>query len=143
MEEKNDILKHALLAIGYRFKKAIANSNENFGNFKISEHTRTPNQIINHLFDLVNKTKSKILEGHFNVSAPSELDFIGETNRFLESLEELAQLFTQVQMEMEEAKKLLQGPILDITSHIGQIAMLNGLNGNKIPKENYYSANLS
>jgi len=39
-------------------------------------------------------------------------------------------------------KRLLQGPILDMATHIGQLAMLNGLNGNPVPKESYYNADI-
>jgi hypothetical protein len=142
MTEKNEILNHSIKAIEYRFKKATAGSKDNFGDFKISDHTRTPNEIINHMFDLATKTKTMIREGHFNCPLPERLEFKAETKRFLSGLKELQTVIGETEIEIEISKKLLQGPILDIVTHIGQIAMLNGLNGNKISKESYYSANL-
>jgi hypothetical protein len=142
MTEKNEILYHSIRTIEYRFTKATAGSKDNFGDFKISDHTRTPNEIINHMFDLATKTKTMIKEGHFNCPSPERLEFKAETKRFLSGLKELQTVIGETEIEIEISKKLLQGPILDIVTHIGQIAMLNGLNGNKIIKESYYSADL-
>jgi hypothetical protein len=139
---KNEILQHSIKAIKYRFIKSTTGSKNNFGNFKISSHTRSPNEIINHMFDLVMKTKTMVSEGHFNCPAPELLDFEGESNRFLIGLTELEPVLTANEIDIEISKKLLQGPILDIAAHIGQIAMLNGLNDNKIQKESYYSVDL-
>jgi hypothetical protein len=139
---KNEILIHSIKAINYRFIKATAGSKDNFGNYKVNPNTRSPCEIINHMFDLARKTRSMITEGHFNCPSPEILDFNGESNRFIGSLQELQSVMNEKEIDIEISKKLLQGPILDIATHIGQIAMLNGLNGNKIPKENYYSADL-
>lgn len=142
MTERSEILYHSIKAIEYRFAKATAGSKVDFGDFKISEHTRTPNEIINHMFDLATKTNTMIREGHFNCPSPKLLNFNEECKRFLSELSELKNSIGNNDIDLEICKKLLQGPLLDITTHIGQIAMLNGLNDNKIPKESYYSADL-
>jgi hypothetical protein len=138
---KNEILIHCIKAINYRFTKATAGSRDNFGSFKISSHTRSPCEIINHMFDAT-KTRTMIMEGHFNCPSPETLDFSGESKRFITSLQDLLSAMNERELDIEVSKKLLQGPILDIATHIGQIAMLNGLNDNKIPKESFYSADL-
>jgi hypothetical protein len=140
---KNEILLHCIKAINYRFIKATIGSRNNFGDFKISVHTRSPCEIINHMFDLATKTRTMIIEGHFNCSSPEMLDFNGESKRFITALQELQSAMNDREIDIEISKKLLQGPILDIATHIGQIAMLNGLNDNKIPKESFYSAELN
>jgi hypothetical protein len=139
---RNEILNHAIKAIEYRFRKVIAGSSNDFGNFKVSDHTRTPNEIINHMFDLAIKTKTMVSEGHFNSPPPALLEFPAEVERFLIGLEELQNTIAQKEIEITISKKLLQGPIVDMATHVGQIAMLNGLNGNKIVKESYYAAGL-
>lgn len=142
MRENNEFINHSIKSIEYRFRKAIQGSNDNFGDFKISNHSRTPNEIINHMFDLAIKTKTMITEGHFNCPVPENLKFELETERFLLELNELKREIEKKEISFEIGKKLLQGPIIDIATHIGQIAMLNGLNGNKITKEDYYSADI-
>jgi hypothetical protein len=142
LKMNNEILIHALKAVNYRFIKATDGSKENFGSFKISAHTRSPSEIVNHMFDLVTKTQSMISEGHFNTTPPAVLDFTDECHRFVAALDALQSLMSETEIDIEVSKKLLQGPILDIASHIGQIAMLNGLKDNKISKVSYYSADL-
>ena len=137
-----ELLKHSFKAITYRFQKAINNSKADFGEFKISDHTRTPNEIINHMYDLAVKTGTMIREGHFNCPAPLQLSFDEEVHRFLKTIKDLETIIEENKPGLELSKKLLQGPIMDITTHVGQLAILNGLNGNKIPKESYFDAGL-
>lgn len=137
------MLQHAIKAIRYRFEKATNGSDEKFGNFKAGPGTRTPAEIMNHMYDLVNKTGCRIKEGHFNCPLPSQLDFTGEKERLLQGLETVKTIIATNDVEETLAKKLLQGPVLDIATHVGQLAMLNGLCGNRIPKESYFDAELS
>src|SRR5688500_2123980 len=111
---KNEMLIHCIKAINYRFTKAIAVSKDNFGNYKISSHTRSSTEIINHMFDLAIKTKTMIIEGHFNCPSPEMLDFTGESKRFIAALQELQSAMNDREIDIEVSKKLLQGPILDI-----------------------------
>ena len=139
----NELLRHTIATISYRFQKVVKNSNENFGEFKIGEDARTPNEIINHMFDLINKTQTFILEQRFNSAVPASLDFPSEIERFLLGLRSLDNILSKNELDLQLSKRLLQGPLLDVLTHIGQIAMLNGLNGNKIEKEDYSSADVS
>jgi hypothetical protein len=141
-EERNDLLEHAVKAIKYRFEKATIGSLENFGEFKISNHSRSPSEILNHMFDLSTKTLAIINKQSFNPEPPKQLAFKEEHQRLLLSLGNLQDSIQITHIEMEVCKRLIQGPLLDITTHIGQIAFLNGLNQNKIPKENYYAVDL-
>jgi hypothetical protein len=140
--ERYELLNHALKAIKYRFEKATDGSLDNFGEFRVSDHTRSPSEIVNHMFDLVNKTISIINGGHVNTESLELLKFGEECQRFVIGLEKLMIVLQQSQIDLFTCKRLLQGPILDITTHIGQLALLNGLNGNKIGKENYYDLDL-
>lgn len=140
--ERYEFLNHALKAIKYRFEKATAGSLENFGEFRVSDHTRSPSEIVNHMFDLVNKTNSIITGGDIYTETPVLMKFDEEYHRFLFGMEELMTALLESQIDMFVCKRLLQWPILDITTHIGHLALLNGLNGSKIGKENYYALDL-
>jgi hypothetical protein len=139
----NQLLAHAVKALAYRLTKATNGSNENFGAYKVSDHTRSPNEILNHMCDLVIKTITMIQEGHFKSAPPAALDFGKETTRLTDRLQELQTIIATTSMVNDVSKRLLQGPILDIATHIGQLALLNGLNGNRIPKESYYNADIN
>jgi len=138
----NELLRHTLASIAYRFRNSIRKSNENFGTFKIAAATRTPNEIVNHMFDLLTKTQTFIQKGSFDNVKPTALDFNSEVDRFLLELNNLDNAFARNELNMNSSKRLLQGPLLDIMSHVGQIAMLSGLNGNKIQAEDYSSAKI-
>lgn len=142
VDEFLELLIHAVKAIGYRFTKATEGAKESFGNYKVSKHTRSPTEIVNHMYDLACKTKQLITEGNFNTPSPAMLDFLDEKDRFLICFKELETVMLTTRISMHTGKRLLQGPLLDMSTHIGQLAMLNGLNGNKVPKESYYNAEI-
>lgn len=90
MDSNNQLLIHLIKTIQYRFTKAINGSKANFGVYKLNEHTRSPNEIIQHMYDLAVKTNC-IIKGE---SAPTisyqPLDFTGEMNRFIDQLKKLS-----------------------------------------------------
>lgn len=133
------LLVHSVRAIKYRFIAVTTGSKESFGEFRVSPQTRTPNEIIHHMVDLVTKTGVRIREGHFNVPEAMAVDFEEEKMRMLQGLDDLTGLLETVSLDLDLACRLLQGPLLDITTHIGQLALLNGLHGNRIPRQDYFS----
>ncbi len=139
---KNELIRHALAAIDHRFSKTVMDHGTGFGDFKIGEECRTPNEIVNHMFDLVNRTSMKLREGHFNCPAPDVLNCEEEIIRFKQGVKDLDLLISKTDIDMSTKKKLLQGPLLDVTTHIGQLAMLNGLAGHKVKKKSYYTAHI-
>ncbi|TDO23495.1 hypothetical protein [Sediminibacterium goheungense] len=142
MDSSNQLLIHLIKTIQYRFVKATQGSKADFGVVKLNKHTRSPNEIIQHMYDLAVKTTCLIKGESFPVSSYQSLDFTGETNRFLDEMKELSLTIEEVTIDIVLCKKLLQGPISDIITHIGQIAMLSGLHGNKIPSESFYQADI-
>ncbi len=139
----NVLLQHTVATIAYRFQKAIRYSLPGFGDYRLTKATRTPNEIINHMCDLLNKTNSFITNNHFNTPSPAMLDLEGETDRLLTALQILEQTLATTEIDTISSKRLLQGPLSDIITHIGQLAMLNGLYGHKVPKEDYSAAAVS
>ena len=139
---KNELLRHTLSTIAYRFQKSVSSANEDFGNFRAAEDSRTAVEIINHIFDIINKTKVFIKDDRFDKSLPSQLDFKSEIDRFHDTLQELDFLLSETELEIDYSKKLMQGPLSDVLSHIGQIALMSGLDGNKIKGENFSSAKI-
>lgn len=133
-------LQHATRALAYRFEKATGNTGENFGDFRIGTHTRTPAAITNHLSDLALKAKALVRGEPCLEQEPPPLCFLEEKARFLRCLNELQVVLCAAVIELEDGKKLLQGPVLDMATHIGQLALLRGLYGEPVPKEDYYNA---
>lgn len=142
MENFVEILIHSVKATRYRFTKATEGANATFGDYRVDEQARTPKEIVNHMYDLASKTKQMITTGNFNCPSPQMLGFLEEKKRFLNCLNELEATLLTATVSLATGKKLLQGPILDMATHVGQLAMLNGLSGNKVPRESYYNADI-
>ncbi|MBD2705332.1 hypothetical protein IC229_32245 [Spirosoma sp. BT702] len=138
----NALLAHAVKVLAYRFIKATTGSTDSFAGYKLSPHTRSPNEILNHMYDLTVKTIMMIQQGHFNCPIPEVLPFEPERDRLIDGLGELRTTIESNLIEDDVCERL-QGPLLDLASHIGQLAMLNGLNGTIIQRENYYGAEIN
>ncbi len=139
---KNQLLQHAVKAIKYRLNRALGHAHDTFGGFTVNDQTRTPAEILNHMCDLSSKACMMIKEDHFNCPLPPQMDIGGEIERLNVGLEQLITDLSNHDLTIEFSERLLQGPILDMATHVGQIAMLNGLYGDKIPKENYFRADI-
>ncbi|NQX82118.1 MAG: hypothetical protein HRT66_09030 [Flavobacteriaceae bacterium] len=140
---KNELLRHILYTISYRFKKSIKKGNNEFGSFKAGSNSRTVNEIINHMYHVLNSTSVFVVKEIYVKEEPIKLNFKQEVNRFNDEINNLDNILSEKNIEINYAKRLLQGPLSDILTHIGQISMLAGLNGDKIKAENFSLAEIS
>lgn len=140
---ENEFLRHTLSTIAYRFQKTVRNASAEFGNYNAGKGTRTPNEIINHMYHVLNATRTFIVEENYNKEQPEKLEFKLEIERFNQELKKLDYVLADKKLEINYAKRLIQGPFSDVLTHIGQISMLSRLNGNPILGENFASASIS
>lgn len=110
MQTEQELLAHAIRAATYRFNRAMEGSAADFGDFKIGEHTRTPNAIIRHMTDLAMKTAMMLREGHFTIPALQPLAFEEEKARLLQALEVLPGLLQEQEPDMDSAKNFYRAP---------------------------------
>jgi hypothetical protein len=139
---KNEFLRHTLATISYRFQRSIVNSSNNFGSFNAGNGVRTPNEIINHLFQVLLFAKHLILKGNFKRSIPEKLKFKLEVDRFLDGIQDLDDLLSENEIDTKISKRIVQGPFADILTHIGQISMLSRLNNKPIKGEDFSIAKI-
>ncbi len=140
---KNEYLRHTLSTIAYRFKKSVKNVDVEFGNFTLGKGSRTPNEIINHMYYVLSAARVYILEERFQKELPEKLNLKSEIDRFNLELKNVDNILADKDLGMNYSKRLLQGPFSDILTHIGQISMLSRLNGNPIKGENFFSASIT
>ena len=139
---KNEFLRHTISTIDYRFQKSVRTTGTDFGSFCAGKYSRTPNEIINHIFQVINSTRDFIqTEVHSNYQ-PEKLELKLEIERFNNELKSLDNVLSNKQLDTNFTKKLIQGPISDVLTHIGQLSMLNGLNGNPVKGEDFSSARI-
>ena len=139
---KNEFLRHTLSTIEYRFNKAIANYNEGFGEFTLGKGSRTPKDIINHMYHVLKATRIFIETERFEQFNPEKLTIGLEKDRFLTELELTDKILAKNELGIGYTKRLLQGPFSDILTHIGQISMLQRIADNPIIGEDYSSADI-
>lgn len=138
----NEYLRHTVATIKYRFEKSVKNSNPNFGDFNLGNGSRSPSEIINHMYHVLSSITSFLEKGETKAKQPEQLILQEEIQRFNHELSNVDVAMGEKEIEIASGKKLLQGPLSDILTHIGQISMLQRLYNNPIPGEDFSSASI-
>jgi hypothetical protein len=142
MSESRTFLRHTLATIAYRGAKAVRDAGPNFANYGSPETSRTPAKILAHIGDLMDWALA-ISEGRpaFHDSTPLPWD--KECERFFGSLKKFDDYLASEKPLQVSGEKLLQGPIADALTHVGQIAMLRRMAGVPMKGENYFVAEIT
>ena len=137
-----DLLRHCIATLAYRGGKAIRGAPEGFSDFKASEKTRTPGQILAHLSDLIDWALSMAKgKQEWHDSPPRSWD--EGAKRFFAALQSFDDYLASDAPLDASADKLFQGPVADALTHVGQIALLRGIAGASIRAENYFKAEIT
>jgi len=142
MDEKRALLRHAVATIAYRGGKAVRGAPAGFAEFRVGDASRTPAAILAHIGDLFDWALS-IARGAqaWHDSAPLAWD--AEAARFFDTLKRFDDYLQSDAPLAVAPERLVQGPIADALTHVGQIAMLRRLAGGPIRPENYYQADIA
>ena len=135
------ILRHTLATIAYRAAKAIRNTPETYATFRAAEAVRTPAEILAHMGDLFEWAVA-LARGAKGVEGGMPRSWEEEVQRFHHWLAEFDEYLASDEPLFISAERLLQGPLADALTHVGQLAMLRRLTGSPIPAENYAAARI-
>jgi hypothetical protein len=146
-EEKKEntarkLLRHAVATLAYRGGKAIRGAPDGFADFKASEKTRTPGQILAHLGDLIDWALS-MAKGKQEWHDSPPISWDEGAKRFFAALQAFDDYLASDAPLHASAERLFQGPVADALTHVGQIAMLRGIAGSSIRAENYFKADIA
>jgi hypothetical protein len=137
MDEKRELLRHTLAALAYRAVRALDGAPDHFAGF--AGAGRMPVQILAHMGDLLDWSFTAALGNErWHASQPSV--WKQEQERFFQSLGALDAFLASGGEIKAPIERLMQGPIADALSHVGQLAMLRRLSGSPTRGENYYVA---
>jgi hypothetical protein len=138
---KRELLRHAVATLAYRGAKAIRNAPPQLADFRIGDGTRSPVQILAHLGDLLEWGVS-LAEGNqqWSVATPGTWD--AESARLFSALARLDEHLASDRPLGCKPEKLLQGPVADALTHVGQIMMLRRLASAPVRSENYAIAEI-
>lgn len=134
---KNEFLRHTISTIKYRFDKSIKGSHQAFSDFSLGKGSRSPNEILYHMCDVIHSTRFFIEHESLPEEKIEKLSFENEIERFNTELSKVDQLLDKRNLDLNYSKRLVQGPFSDLLTHIGQIAMLQRLVDNPIDGEDF------
>lgn len=143
MEEKSkrELLRHTVATVVYRGEKAIRNAPAGFADFKVSETTRTPIQILAHIGDLFDWALT-IAQGETKWNDAAPLGWDEECGRFFAAVKKFDDFLASDAPIAAPIEKLFQGPIADALTHIGQINLLRRMFDSPVRGESYYRAEI-
>jgi hypothetical protein len=141
-DPKRALLRHALATIAYRGGKAVRNAPANFADYRCSETSRTPGQILAHIGDLLDWALS-IAQGKQAWRDSGAQNWDQDVERFFSALKAFDDFLASDQPLAALPEKLFQGPIADALTHVGQIAMLRRMAGTPIKGESYFAAEIA
>jgi len=140
-DPKRDLLRHTVATVAYRGAKALRGAPETFVDFRASDTSRTPVQILAHMGDLFDWLLT-IAQGKQAWRNSTPLPWTEECERFFQALTAFDAYLASDAPVNAELGKMFQGGIADALTHIGQIAMLRRIAGCPMRGENYYVANI-
>lgn len=136
-----ELLRHTVATLAYRGGKTLRGAPASFADFRVSDSSRTPAQILAHVGDLLDWALCLAKGKHvWHDSAP--LPWEQETQRFFNALGAFDAYLASHERLGFPPEKLFQGPIADALTHVGQIGMLRRLAGSPVRGENYFQAEI-
>ena len=134
----SELFRHFLATIAYRGSKTLRNAPQSFPLFRAGDTSRSPAQILAHMADLLEWTL-RLAEGGetwreaWRPIAPGPWN--NDVDRFFEALKRLDAFAAAEKPSAIAVEILFQGPISDVLTHIGQLAMLRRLAGAPVKGE--------
>ena len=135
------LLRHALATIAYRGCRVVLDAPAPFAQFRSGPSTRTPAEILAHLGDLMDWALTAA-QGAPAWRSADPLPWPAEVDRFFAALGRFDAYLAGDAALGWPAERLLQAPIADALTHIGQLAMLRRLAGAPVRGERFSEARI-
>ena len=141
MDLKREVLRHMVATVAYRGGLAVVDASENFTAFRAHETTRTPGEILAHIGDLL-EGSLYLVKGEMVYLTSAPLPWKEEITRFFSAVKALDAYLASDAPLACPVEKLVQGPIGDALTHVGQIVMLRRMAGHPIRNGGYFTAEI-
>ena len=141
MDLKREVLRHMVATVAYRGGLAVVDAPESFASFRAHDTTRTPGEILAHIGDLL-EGSLYLLKGEMVYLTSTPLPWKEEIKRFFSAIKNLDSYLASDAPLACAVEKLVQGPIGDALTHVGQIVMLRRMSGNPIRSAAYFTAEI-
>ncbi len=137
-----ELLRHLLATLHYRATNVLADAPYGYPTWTCGEGVRTPWEILSHTCDVLDYVRAMTL----NVKSERGLrnSWEEEVERFYAILAALDTAFATAEaIPAEVQRRLLQGPLSDAMTHVGQLALIRRLAGAPVSAENFFAAEIA
>ena len=134
------VVRHLAATLAYRAAKVLRDVPPEFATRSFGDSTRVPVTIVAHLGDLMAWAVS-MARGGYAWKAEGSGDWNVEVARFFDNLTALDRELASDAFA-GSLEKLIQGPLADALTHVGQLAMLRGMAGVPVRPESYARAEI-
>lgn len=139
---ERQLLRHSIAVLAYRARKPLMDAPAGFTGFRAADGTRTPGEILAHMCDLMDWAFWMARgEQRWKDTKPSE--WAAHCHRFFEALERFDAEVASAEALGKAPGILLQGPVADALTHVGQLNMLRRMAGAPVRGENYARADIT
>lgn len=135
------MLRHLVATLAYRAAKVLRDTPDGFDTGAIGPTTRTPMRIVAHMADLMTWAVT-MARGNAAWKAEGGNDWSAEVERFFDRLAALDLELAGDGFSVSWAEPLIQGPLADALTHVGQLALLRGVAGAPVRPESYARAEI-
>lgn len=138
---KRELLRHLVTTLAFRGSIAITDAPDGFTEFRAGETTRTAGEILAHIGDLI-EGSLYLVKGELVYLQSSPQAWSEDVKRFFTAVKEFDLYLASAAPLEQPIEKLMQGPIADALTHVGQIVMLRRLAGKPIREESYFTVEI-
>lgn len=133
---EQQMLRHFLAVLAYRTQKAMHDAPPGYLDFQAGHGVRSPGELLDHMTRLMSFAEKRL------TGIVRQFDEHDPVERFHESLGRLSNILKEVRTDTDTVRRLLQGPLADAMTHVGQLAMLRRMAESPIARESFYEANI-
>lgn len=141
IDEKRQLFRHLVATVAYRGRIAVSGAPEGFATFRLSGGGRSPGELLAHLVDLLDGSRY-LLQGEMVMLESPPLPWAEGVARFFTAVRELDAFLASEAPLAIPVEKLVQGPIGDALTHVGQIVLLRRAAGSPIQADSYFMADI-
>jgi len=135
------LFRHAIATLGHRFSVAVKDAPAGFADYTACPGARTPGQILAHMNVLV-EWSTKVVTASSERPAEASLVWDQALHRFFTLLKAFDDAVVASNGSAIPIEKLLQGPLSDALTHVGQITMLRRMASSPVHAESYFRADI-
>lgn len=138
-DEARALLRHLVATLAYRASKVLRDCPPTVAEHRVSPTSRCPVEIVTHMGDLIDWAIG-LANGAYVWKPAGSRGWQGDVDRFFAALETLDARLAAPEPLGFPAETMIQGPLADALTHVGQLALIRGAAGAAVRPESYARA---